>query len=106
MAESLVGAVVPATAVPAAVADSMVATEAVADSTLAAEDIPVARLFGVGGQPRHGRWVVALLAGFVARPIVPTSVPGTLEADPLARMARGKQMARSDKAYELLMQEL
>jgi hypothetical protein len=37
--------VVPTTAVPVAVADSMVATKVEADSTLAAEDIPSGKSF-------------------------------------------------------------
>ena len=60
------GAVVPATAVPAAVADSMVATEAEAGSTLAAEDIPGAKIFGALGQPHHDKWVAARIVGLVA----------------------------------------
>jgi len=73
------------TAVPAAVADSMVATKA-ADSTLA-EDIPAPRVLGARGQLHHDRRVAARLAALVARPTVRTSIPNTSVADHLAQMA-------------------
>jgi hypothetical protein len=79
-------AVAPTTAVPAAVADSMVATKA-AGSTLAAEDIPAPRVLGARGQLHHDRRVAARLAALVARPTVRTSVPNTSVADHLPQMA-------------------
>jgi hypothetical protein len=88
-----VGVVVPTTAVP------MAAAKAEEDCALAAEDIPAARVFRASGQPRHDRGVVPRMMGLVVRLIVRTPIPGTSGADPLTRMVRGTQMARSDEDW-------